>query len=115
MGQTPDAGLALLALGYVSIQYQRSIFFSQFSKKKRRLINIHLIYKSKLAAHTTFFCCVLLLFCQGPMQLSTKNITFYIDQSRNSPYYIAFQIWYHGGDEDITAVQLCEVDLAPLF
>lgn len=37
-----------------------------------------------------------------------KNITFKIDQSSNFPNYLAFQIWFQEGDQDITAVQLCE-------
>ncbi|XP_078182710.1 expansin-like B1 [Carex rostrata] len=67
MGQTPDAGCAILVLGYIGIQYRR-------------------------------------VSCNYP----NKNITFYIDKSSNYPYYLAFQIWYQGGDKDITVVQLCE-------
>ncbi|ONK71837.1 uncharacterized protein A4U43_C04F12900 [Asparagus officinalis] len=37
-----------------------------------------------------------------------KNITIKIDESSNFPDYLAFQIWYQQGNQDITAVQLCE-------
>ncbi|KAJ3678720.1 hypothetical protein LUZ60_002523 [Juncus effusus] len=67
MAQTADAGAALLALGYVDIEYQRA-----------------------------------------PCNYPNKNITFYIDERSNFPYYLAFQIWYQDGDKDITAIQLCE-------
>ncbi|XP_059640051.1 expansin-like B1 [Cornus florida] len=37
-----------------------------------------------------------------------KNITFKIDENSNYPHYLAFVIWHQQGNEDITAVQLCE-------
>ncbi|XAR54856.1 hypothetical protein NMG60_11030171 [Bertholletia excelsa] len=37
-----------------------------------------------------------------------KNITFKIDESSTFPTYLAFVIWYQQGQNDITAVQLCE-------
>nr|XP_043606816.1 expansin-like B1 [Erigeron canadensis] len=36
------------------------------------------------------------------------NITIKIKESSNYPYYLAFVIWYQQGQNDITAVQLCE-------
>nr|GEU73271.1 expansin-like B1 [Tanacetum cinerariifolium] len=36
------------------------------------------------------------------------NITVKIDESTDYPYYLAFVIWYQQGQNDITAVQLCE-------
>ncbi|PWA96929.1 Barwin-like endoglucanase [Artemisia annua] len=36
------------------------------------------------------------------------NITVKIDESSDYPYYLAFVIWYQQGQNDITAVQLCE-------
>ena len=38
-----------------------------------------------------------------------KNITFKIDESSSFPAYLAFEIQYQQGEQDITAVQLCEV------
>ncbi|CAA0810613.1 Expansin-like B1 [Striga hermonthica] len=37
-----------------------------------------------------------------------KNIAIKIDESSSNPHYLAFVIWYQGGKQDITAVQLCE-------
>ncbi|KAI3494780.1 hypothetical protein L1887_40391 [Cichorium endivia] len=37
-----------------------------------------------------------------------NNITIKIDESSDYPYYLAFVIWYQQGQNDITAVQLCE-------
>ncbi|XP_071692607.1 expansin-like B1 [Rutidosis leptorrhynchoides] len=39
---------------------------------------------------------------------SKNNITIKIDESSDYPYYLAFVIWYQQGQNDITAVQLCE-------
>lgn len=37
-----------------------------------------------------------------------RNITIKIDENSNFPYYLAFVIWYQQGQQDITAVHLCE-------
>ncbi|KAJ6835185.1 expansin-like B1 [Iris pallida] len=69
MGQTPDAGASLLALGVVGIEFRR-------------------------------------VSCSYP----NKNIIFKVDESSSNPHYLAFVIWYQQGDQDITAVQLCETE-----
>lgn len=38
------------------------------------------------------------------------NIMFKITESSNFPYYLEFEIWYQQGNQDIIAVQLCEVN-----
>jgi hypothetical protein len=38
-----------------------------------------------------------------------KNIVFKITESSNFPNYLEFEIWYQQGNQDIIAVQLCEV------
>jgi len=39
-----------------------------------------------------------------------KNIIFKITESSHFPYYFEFEIWYQQGNQDIIAVQLCEVN-----
>jgi hypothetical protein len=39
-----------------------------------------------------------------------KNILFKITESSHFPYYLEFEIWYQQGNQDIIAVQLCEVN-----
>ncbi|KAL3650864.1 Expansin-like B1 [Castilleja foliolosa] len=43
-----------------------------------------------------------------PCSYPNKNIAIKIDENSNNPHYLAFVIWYQGGNKDITAVQLCE-------
>ncbi|XP_025804645.1 expansin-like B1 isoform X3 [Panicum hallii] len=38
-----------------------------------------------------------------------KNIIFKITESSHFPYYFEFEIWYQQGNQDIIAVQLCEI------